>query len=260
MKICALFNFKVNTIIKFIWQNVINRHECFNIAILNEDFENKKIIKQLLQRYRVKVKIISFYHSMINDMIKWNHQFIVDALSKLINDKFEMWFQHLHAILWINRTIVRNLTNIIFFRLLYERDVVLFIEIKYFIWHMMNWSKIQNIEDFLILRARQLKRKNENFEKTTLHLRKMRKQNKKFFDDKHQLRRILLNMNNLMLRYNIKLDNKHDLKLIFRWNKLFRMRKVDLIKKIYVLKKINEVRLNETYVGNRLKRFRIRKM
>ena len=38
------------------------------------------------------------------------------------------------------------------------------------------------------------------------------------------------------------------------------MREVDLIKKIYVLKKINEVRLNETYVENRLKRFRIRKM
>ena len=38
------------------------------------------------------------------------------------------------------------------------------------------------------------------------------------------------------------------------------MRKADLIKKIYVLKKMNEVRLNGTYVENRLKCFRIRKM
>ena len=44
----------------------------------------------------------------------------------------------------------------------------------------------------------------------------MKKQNKKLFDDKHQLRRIFLNVNNLMLRHNIKLDNKHDFKLIFR--------------------------------------------
>ena len=51
MKVRALFNFKINTIVKFIWQDVISRHECFDIAILNEDFENKKIIKQLLQRY-----------------------------------------------------------------------------------------------------------------------------------------------------------------------------------------------------------------
>ena len=98
MKTCALFNFKIDTIIKFIWQNVISRHECFDVVILNEDSENKKIIKQLLQRYRVKVKIVSSYHSMINDMIERDHQSIVDALSKLIDDKSETWSQHLHAI------------------------------------------------------------------------------------------------------------------------------------------------------------------
>ena len=38
------------------------------------------------------------------------------------------------------------------------------------------------------------------------------------------------------------------------------MRETNLIKKTYVLKKMNKVRLNETYVENRLKRFRIRKM
>ena len=142
MKTRALFNFKIDTIVKFIWQNVINCHECFDVAILNEDSENKKIIKQLLQRYRVKIKIVSSYHSMINDMIKQSHQSIVDALSKLTNDKFKTWSQHLHAILWINRTIMRNSINIVFFWLLYKRDAVLFIEIKYSIWHMMNWNKI----------------------------------------------------------------------------------------------------------------------
>ena len=38
------------------------------------------------------------------------------------------------------------------------------------------------------------------------------------------------------------------------------MRKVDSIKKIYILKKMNEAHLNETYVENRLKCFKIRKM
>ena len=66
----ALFNFKINTIVKFIWQNVISQHECFDIAILNKNSKNKKIIKQLLQRYWIKIKIILFYHSMTNDMIK----------------------------------------------------------------------------------------------------------------------------------------------------------------------------------------------
>ena len=73
VKTRALFNFKIDMIVKFIWQDIINCHECFDIAILNEDFKNKKIIKQLLQRYWIKIKIISFYHSMINDMIKQNY-------------------------------------------------------------------------------------------------------------------------------------------------------------------------------------------
>ena len=68
----------------------------------------------------------------------------------------------------------------------------------------------------MTLRARQLKKKNKNFKKTMLHFRKMKEQNKEFFDDKHQLRRIFLNVNDLMLRHDIKLNNKHDLKLIFR--------------------------------------------
>ena len=38
------------------------------------------------------------------------------------------------------------------------------------------------------------------------------------------------------------------------------MREVDSVKKTYVLKKMNKTRLNETYVENRLKCFRIRKM
>ena len=59
-----------------------------------------------------------------------------------------------------------------------------------------------------------------------------------------------------MLRHDIKLDNKHDFKLIFRWDELFKMRKVNSIKRTYILKEMNEVRLNETYVENQLKCFR----
>ena len=59
-----------------------------------------------------------------------------------------------------------------------------------------------------------------------------------------------------MLRHNIKFNNKHDFKLVFRWDKLFKIREIDSIKKIYVLKELNETRFNETYIENRLKRFR----
>ena len=63
-----------------------------------------------------------------------------------------------------------------------------------------------------------------------------------------------------MLQHNIKFDNKHNLKLIFRWNKLFKIRKADSIKRSYILKKMNEVCLKETYIENQLKHFKIWKI
>ena len=66
------------------------------------------------------------------------------------------------------------------------------------------------------MRVRQFQKRNENFKKVALHLKRMREQNKKLFDDKHQLQKIFLNVDDLMLKYDIKLDNKHDFKLVFR--------------------------------------------
>ena len=44
----------------------------------------------------------------------------------------------------------------------------------------------------------------------------MRKQNKKLFDNKHQLRKIFLSADDLILKHYIEFNNKHDLKLVFR--------------------------------------------
>ena len=80
----------------------------------------------------------------------------------------------------------------------------------------MDWNKIRSTGDLLAMRARQLQRRDEDLEEAALHLRRMRKQSKELFDDKHQLRKILLSADDLMLKHDIKLDNRHDLKLAFR--------------------------------------------
>ena len=84
----------------------------------------------------------------------------------------------------------------------------------------------------------------------------MKKQNKKLFDDKHQLRKILLNVDDLILKNKIKLDNKYDLKFVFRWDKSFRIQRANPLKEIYILKEINETRFKRVYASNRLKRFK----
>ena len=57
------------------------------------------------------------------------------------------------------------------------------------------------------MRARQFQKRNKNCKKVALHLKRMREQNKKLFDNKYQLRKIFLNADDSMLKHDIKLDN-----------------------------------------------------
>ena len=66
------------------------------------------------------------------------------------------------------------------------------------------------------MHVKQFQKRNENFKKVTLHLKRMKKQKKKLFNDKHQLQKIFLNADDLMLKHDIKLDNKYNFKLVFR--------------------------------------------
>ena len=212
----------------------------------------------MLNWYRIQIKLTSTYHILINKIIERRYRSLINVLSKLIENKIERWFQYFYVMLWTDRIIVRDFIDVISFRLLYEHDAILFIEIKYSIWHIMNWNKIRSTEDLLTMRVKQFQKRNEDLEEAALHLKRMREQNKELFDDKHQLRKIFLNADDLMLRHDIKLDNKHDFKLVFRWNKSFRIQRADSMKDIYILKEMNEIRLERTYADNRLKRFKIR--
>ena len=155
MKTCVLFNLKAKTVAKFLWKKIICCFECFESIVINENLENKTVIKKLLNRYRIWIKLISIYYASINEMIKRRHRSLIDALSKLIEDKIRRWSQHFHAILWIDRIIVRDFIDVVSFRLLYEHDAILFIKIKYSIWHIMNWNKIRSIENLLTMRVKQ---------------------------------------------------------------------------------------------------------
>ena len=72
------------------------------------------------------------------------------------------------------------------------------------------------------------------------------------------MQKIFLSADNLILKYDIKLDNKHNFKLAFRWNESFRIQRANPMKDIYILKEMNETRFKRTYTDNRLKRFKIR--
>ena len=56
---------------------------------MNEDFENKVVTKELLNRYKIQIKLTSTYHASINEIIKKEHRSLINVLSKLIEDKIE---------------------------------------------------------------------------------------------------------------------------------------------------------------------------
>jgi hypothetical protein len=96
----ALFEAKAWRMTKFLWENVICRHDCFEKLIVNDEFENKEILDELVQRYRIKKMITSNYHFQINEMIERNHKSLFDALFKMFDEKLKNWVDNLHVVLW----------------------------------------------------------------------------------------------------------------------------------------------------------------
>ncbi len=56
---------------------------------MNDESENKEILDELVQRYRIKKMITSNYYSQINEMIKRDHKSLFDALFKMSDERSE---------------------------------------------------------------------------------------------------------------------------------------------------------------------------
>jgi hypothetical protein len=109
----VLFETKTWRMTKFLWENVICRHDCFEKLIVNDESESKEIFDELVQRYRIKKMMTSSYHFQINEMIKRNHKFLFNALFKMFDEELKSWMNNLHVVLWANRFIVKFIIDLI---------------------------------------------------------------------------------------------------------------------------------------------------
>ena len=80
----ALASLNLTSVVKFLWEDVICQHECFQKLICDKESENKNVIKILAEKYEIHWIIISSYNSQANEMIEVNHRLIINALLKLI--------------------------------------------------------------------------------------------------------------------------------------------------------------------------------
>jgi superfamily I DNA/RNA helicase len=107
------------------------------------------------------------------------------------------------------------------------------------------------------MRARQLQRKNENMNEAKNLLKRMRKQNKKYFDSKHFTTNKNIKKNDLVLLHDTQHENDRSInrKLKYKWRRSFRVKEIIQDKKIYLLQKLDEIDLTEIFVENKIKKF-----
>ena len=86
---------------------------------------------------------------------------------------------------------------------------------------------------------------------------KMRRQEKKEFNSILKMRNEELKSENLILLHDIQYmhDQSFNKRLKYKWRRSLRVIEAIVEKKIYLLKELDDVRLNETFVENRIKEF-----
>jgi hypothetical protein len=190
-------------------------------------------------------------------MIKRNHKFLFDALFKMFDEELKSWINNLHVVFWADRFIVKFIIDLTSFYLQCDSESMFSIELKISIWRILSWQEIHIIEDLLTMRARQLQRRNENMNEAKNLLKRMRKQNKKYFDSKHFTTNKNINKNDLVFFHDIQHENDRNInrKLKYKWRESFRIKKIIQDKKIYFLQKFNEINLIEIFVENKIKKF-----
>ena len=153
----ALAKANSTTISKFLWEEVVCRHGCFRKLVIDGRLENKGLVKEFTRLYGIKRVQVSAYHPPANGMIERGHRPIVEALARMTDGGIKNWVANLPAVLLADRTTVHGPTGRTPFWVIYGREAVLPIELKFRTWRILEWEKTRSRADLLALRARQLK-------------------------------------------------------------------------------------------------------
>ena len=161
-------------IAKFLWKDVICRHDCLKRFVMNEELKNKEIVETLIEKYKIKRVMMSIYYSQMNDLVKRNYTAVVNVLIKMTVNESMRWVRSFVNVLWADKIIMRTFIEMTSYHVLYDYNVVLSIELDVSIWQILSWNNVCTTDELLTLHAWQLECRDENLKKIALHLRRMR--------------------------------------------------------------------------------------
>src|SRR5271156_2276166 len=134
-------------------------------------------------------------------MVERGHKPITDALAKLMDGGLGNWVKNLSSVLFADRTSIHQPTGKTPFWVVYGREAVLPVELKFRTWRILEWEKVRDRAELLALRTRQLMGRDEDLEEVRLRKQRKRMEGKDSFDRTHQIRHIEIKEGDLVLRH-----------------------------------------------------------
>ena len=92
--------------------------------------ENKKHVERFVEKYGKRVQI-SAYHAQANGMTERGHRPVTEALARMTDGGLGSWVKNLPAVFLADRTTVHQPTGKTPFFIVYGREAVLPVELKY---------------------------------------------------------------------------------------------------------------------------------
>jgi hypothetical protein len=238
---------------------IICRHGVFGRVSVDGGKEFKQSVIDELKRLGVKRVVISAFNSKANGAIEVGHQPFIRALIALTEGGKKPWLRFINTVALAERTTTHAPTGRTPFYIVHGREAVLPIETEYSTWRTLKWGEVSNRTELLILRARMIEMRNEDMEEAMLQKDRFRRQNAAYFDSHHPLRRELIKEKDIVLVYDIQkvdVDKSRKTKLNYRWLGPYRVYSADRVKGTYTLTELDGTRIDRTYAGNRLKKFK----
>ena len=90
----------------FLYEDIICCYSCFKKLIIDGGSENKKVVAELAQKYKVKKIVVFVYHTQANGMIEHGYKPIVYAFLKMLDGRSTNWVQNLPVVLWADQLTV----------------------------------------------------------------------------------------------------------------------------------------------------------
>jgi len=219
--------------------------------------ENKKHVERFVEKYGVKRVQISAYHAQANGMIERGHRPVTEALARMTDGRLGSWVKNLPAVLLADRTTVYQPTGKTPFFMVYGREAVLPVELKYPTWRILDWEEVTDRASLLAMRAQQLRLRDEDIEEVALRKQRKRSEGKEAFDSSKRLRRSDIVAKDVVLKHDAQseIDISSDRKLAYKWYRPYRVKTAFLEKGTYILEEFDRTLLPGIFAGNRLKKF-----